>query len=101
MGIVGGRLATVVVMCVTALCLSPVSPADAAPKPGPAKVQNSIRGATQMFVAPWGLAAQGSGMLRVLPLGKTKWQVVHQVKGDSLYRIAFDDTGRLRAWGEK
>jgi hypothetical protein len=88
-------------MCVTALCLSAVTPADAAPKPGPAKVQNSIRGATQMFVAPWGLAAQGSGMLRVLPLGKTKWHVVHQVKGDSLYRIAFDDKGRLLAWWEK
>src|SRR4029079_8717274 len=31
------------------------------------KVQTSIRGATQMFAAPWGLVAQGSGQLRILP----------------------------------
>ena len=68
---------------------------------GEPAVQTSIRGATQMFVAPWGLAAQGSGQLRILPLGASKWQTVHQVAGDSLYRIAFDDAGRLLAWWEK
>src|SRR5262245_40267156 len=66
----------------------------------PAKIQSSIRGATQMFVAPWGLAAQGSGQLRILPLGSSRWQTVHQVSGGSLYRIGFDDGGRLLAWWE-
>ena len=65
------------------------------------KVQTSIRGATQMFAAPWGLVAQGSGQLRILPLGTSKWQTVHAVTGGSLYRIAFDDAGRLLAWWEK
>ena len=64
-------------------------------------VQTSIRGATQMFAAPWGLVAQGSGQLRILPLGASVWQTVHGVTGGSLYRIAFDDAGRLLAWWEK
>ena len=42
------------------------------------KVQTSIRGATQMFAAPWGLVAQGSGQLRILPLGTSTWQTVHE-----------------------
>jgi hypothetical protein len=68
---------------------------------GTAKVvQTSIRGATQMFAAPWGLLAQGSGQLRILPLGTSKWQTVHAVPGGSLYRTAFDDAGRLLAWWE-
>jgi hypothetical protein len=66
----------------------------------PARIQSSIRGATQMFAAPWGLLAQGSGMLRILPVGTSKWQTVHQVQGGSLYRTAFDDGGRLLAWWE-
>ena len=53
-----------------------------------------------MFAAPWGLVAQGSGQLRILPLGTSRWQTVHEVTGGSLYRIAFDDAGRLLAWWE-
>jgi hypothetical protein len=88
-------------ICLMAVCWWGAAPADAAPKPKPAKVQHTIRGATQMFVAKWGLAAQGSGMLRVLPLGKTKWQILRQVPHGSLYRIAFDDGGRMLAWWEE
>jgi len=73
---------------------------DAAARAKPVKVATSIRGATQMFAAPWGLAAQGSGQLRILPLGTSAWQTVHAVAGSSLYRIAFDDAGRLLAWWE-
>jgi len=64
-------------------------------------LKTKIQGATQVFSAPWGLAAQGSGQLRTLPAGKTTWTTVRHVKGDSLYRIAFDDRGRLMAWWEK
>jgi hypothetical protein len=97
-----GRLAAV--MCLTALLLTGrvgARPDDAATRARPAELQTSIRGATQMFAAPWGLAAQGSGQLRILPLGTSKWQTVHAVPGGSLYRIAFDDAGRLLAWWEK
>src|SRR5215831_16885533 len=72
----------------------------AATHAGPGTTQTSIRGATQMFAAPWGLVAQGSGQLRVLPLGASAWQTVHEVAGGSLYRIAYDDAGRLLAWWE-
>jgi hypothetical protein len=90
-----GRVAVIVAaLCVTAAGV------HAERGPRAAKVENSIRGATQMFVAPWGLAAQGSGQLRVLPLGKTKWETIRQVPHGSLYRIAFDDAGRLLAWWE-
>jgi hypothetical protein len=40
-------------------------------------------------------------MLRILPAGKSAWQTVHKVPGDSLYRVAFDDSGRLMATWEK
>jgi hypothetical protein len=98
MGFVGRRLVTLVAAAVAVMGVADAAPRT--PPARPAKVQNTIRGATQMFVAPWGLAAQGSGQLRVLPLGKTRWQVIHQVKGGSLYRIAFDDRGRLLGWWE-
>jgi hypothetical protein len=79
-----------------AICLATLSvtPARAA------TVSTSIRGATQIFAAPWGLLAQGSGQLRILPLGTSKWQTIHQVAGGSLYRTAFDDGGRILAWWE-
>ena len=95
------RLATV--MCFTTFFLTgPASRADdAATRARPVEVQTSIRGATQMFAAPRGLVAQGSGQLRILPLGTSRWQTIHGVTGASLYRIAFDDAGRLLAWWEK
>ena len=95
------RLATV--MCFTTFFLTgPASRADdAATRARPVEVQTSIRGATQMFAAPRGLVAQGSGQLRILPLGTSRWQTIHGVTVSSLYRIAFDDAGRLLAWWEK
>ena len=97
------RLAALMCLCLTTLFLTgPAARADdAATRARPVNVQTSIRGATQMFAAPWGLVAQGSGQLRILPLGTSKWQTVHAVTGASLYRIAFDDAGRLLAWWEK
>ena len=46
-------------LCVIAMCLVFAAQAEARPRPKPVKVQNSIRGATMMAVAPWGLTAQG------------------------------------------
>ena len=87
-------------MCLAALLHvgSAARAAEPATRARAIKVQTSIRGATQMFAAPWGLVAQGSGQLRILPLGASAWQTVHGVTGGSLYRIAFDDAGRLLAW---
>ena len=91
------------VMCLATLFLTgPAARADqAATRASPMKVQTSIRGATTMFAAPWGLAAQGSGQLRILPLGRSRWQTVHAITGGSLYRIAFDNSGRLLPWWEE
>src|SRR6266446_4626313 len=95
------RLAAV--MCLPTLFLTgPAARADdAATRARPVSVHTSIDGASQMFAAPWGLVAQGSGKLRILPLGTSKWRTVHEVPGGSLYRIAFDDAGRLLAWWAK
>src|SRR4051812_46322898 len=95
-----GRLAAMIGFATSCLTGPAAWADDAAPRGTPAKIQTSIRGATQMFAAPWGLAAQGSGMLRILPLGTSSWQTVHQVTGGSLYRIAYDNAGRLLAWWE-
>jgi hypothetical protein len=52
------------------------------------------------MAASWGLVAMGSGQLRVLPAGTSKWQTLHKVTGDTLYRVALDDSGRLMATWE-
>jgi len=94
------RLAAVSCLATILLTRPAARADDAAARARPGRVSTSISGATQMFAAPWGLAAQGSGKLRILPLGTAKWQTVHEVPGGSLYRIAFDDRGRLLAWWE-
>src|SRR3954469_16579995 len=91
--IVGGTMTRILSAAICLATLS-VTPARAA------KVSTSIRGATQIFAAPWGLLAQGSGQLRILPLGTSKWQTIHQVTGGNLYRTAFDNGGRMLAWWE-
>ena len=60
----------VAVTCLLTLFVAgPVARADdPATRARPGNIQTSIRGATQMFAAPWGLVAQGSGQLRILPL---------------------------------
>jgi len=91
------------VISLVALCMiGPAAQAGAdAGRPKPPILKSRIQGATQMFSAPWGLVAQGSGQLRILPLGTSRWQTVHKVPKGSLYRIAFDDAGRLLAWWEE
>jgi hypothetical protein len=60
-----------------------------------------IRGASSVRPTPGGLVSLGGSQLRVLPTGKKKWQTLHTVKGDNLYRVAADDRGRILAsWEE-
>jgi len=59
-----------------------------------------LTGVTRAIAAPWGLAVMGSGQLRFLPAGQAKVQTLHKVPGDSLYRVAMDDSGRLLATWE-
>lgn len=43
----------------------------------------------------------GGSALRRLPKGATRWETLHAVPGDSLYRVGADDSGRLlAAWEE-
>src|SRR5262249_26035825 len=65
-----------------------------------AKLPNAttrLQGVTRALAAPWGLVAMGSGQLRFLPAGTSRWQTLHKVTGDTLYRVAMDDSGRLLA----
>ena len=48
-----------------------------------------------------GLISIGGRALRRLPPGASRWEVLHEVPGDSLYRVAADDSGRLLASWEK
>lgn len=50
---------------------------------------------------PGGLLSVGGKVLRRLPTGASRWEVVHAVPGDSLYRVAADDAGRLLAAWEQ
>jgi len=59
-----------------------------------------LAGVSRGMAARWGLVAMGSGQLRFLPAGTSKWQTLHKVPGDSLYRVAMDDAGRLLATWE-
>lgn len=76
----------------------------AAASPGRAKPpgkKTRIQGASRVHCAAWGLVAQGSGQLRILPTGQNRWQTLHHARGDTLYRVTFDDSGRLLASWEK
>ncbi|MDX2089833.1 MAG: hypothetical protein SFX73_18400 [Kofleriaceae bacterium] len=75
--------------------------AQGAAKPRLPPVKHRLTGATQIHRASWGLVAQGSGMLRILPAGAARWETLHQVKKGSLYRVGYDDAGRVIAAWEK
>src|SRR6185503_5624082 len=62
---------------------------------------NRLYATTSLRAVPGGLISIGGERLRRLTAGAAKWEVVHEVSGDSLYRVAADDAGRLLASWEK
>jgi hypothetical protein len=60
-----------------------------------------LAGVSRAEVASWGVAAMGTGQLRVLFTGQSKWQTLHKVPGGSLYRVRLDESGRALATWEK
>jgi hypothetical protein len=71
----------------------------AAPLPKPIQTSNPRRHADVRGAV--GSRRAGQRPAPHPPVGTSKWQTVHAVPGASLYRIAFDDAGRLLAWWEK
>lgn len=58
-----------------------------------------LRGATTVMALPTGLVTLGGSSLRVLARSGRRWEVLHRVPGDNLYRVAGDEAGRvLAAW---
>ncbi|WP_224360254.1 hypothetical protein [Hyalangium versicolor] len=48
---------------------------------------------------PDGLVSFGGGALRVLRNGEKRWRTLHAIPKDNLYRVEWDDCGRiLAAW---
>ena len=58
-------------------------------------------GVTGLRPVPGGLISVGGSTLRRLTPGASHWEVLHEVRGDNLYRVAADDSGRLLASWEK
>jgi hypothetical protein len=60
-----------------------------------------LQGATTLMRAGKSLVSLGGSTLRRLEPGSRRWETVHAVKGDNLYRIATDEGGRVLASWEK
>lgn len=60
-----------------------------------------IHGVATLLPTPSGLIAIGGPALRRLAPGARRWETLHTVAGDNLYRVASDDAGRLLAVWEK
>lgn len=56
-----------------------------------------IYGVATLLPTAAGLVAIGGHTLRRLPKGARRWQALHTVAGDNLYRVAADESGRLLA----
>ena len=56
---------------------------------------------TSLRAVPGGLIAIGGPALRRLAPGASRWEKVHEVPGDSVYRVAADGAGRILASWEK
>jgi hypothetical protein len=56
-----------------------------------------VHGAATLISTPVGLVAIGGPALRRLAPGARRWETLHTVAGDNLYRVASDDAGRLLA----
>ena len=56
---------------------------------------------TSLRAVPGGLIAIGGPALRRLAPGASRWEKVHEVPGDSVYRVAADGAGRVLASWEK
>ncbi len=54
-----------------------------------------------MVAVPWGLASVGGAELCVLRRGGGGWEHLFDVRGDNLYRVAGDASGKLLATWEK
>ena len=56
---------------------------------------------TSLRAVPGGLISIGGPALRRLAPGASRWEKVHEVPGDSVYRVAADGAGRILASWEK
>src|SRR5262249_45077598 len=79
---------------------SPSHAGEVATRAKPPSANLRLQGVNRAMAASWGLVAQGSGQLRFLPAGTSKWQTLHKVPGDTLYRVTLDESGRLLATWE-
>lgn len=61
-----------------------------------------LRGAATVLPTAGGVVAVGGPSLRRLAPGGQRWETLHTVKGDNLYRVAADEAGRvLAAWSKE
>jgi hypothetical protein len=81
----------------TTVALPPPVACRGAPGAGTAA---QIRGVAGVVAVPWGLVSLGGAELCVMR-GARRWERLHEVPGDNLYRVAADASGRVLAYWEK
>ncbi len=70
-------------------------------EPAGGSTDRRLYGVVGMRSIKGGLVSVGGSSLRFLATGSRRWETLHTVPGDSLYRVAADDSGRLLAAWEK
>lgn len=91
------RLALVVVGLVAATAAAE----GVAEREGLGSSAQRVRGAVTLWPASFGFVALGGSSLRTYALRTRQWAPLHQVKGDSVYRVAADERDRVLATWEK
>src|SRR5262245_53309671 len=82
-------------MLVGGLLLLPVA------SPARAEGVERLRGASSVVPAGDGLLSTGGPALRYLAPGASRWETLHRQAGDTLSRVAADDSGQVLAAWEK
>src|SRR5262245_1078723 len=66
-----------------------------------ASTSDRLYGVATILPTAGGLISIGGPALRRLTAGSRRWETLHVVEGDNLYRVAADDSGRLlAAWSK-
>jgi hypothetical protein len=90
-------------LCLAILLAASIARAEGAGSERPdASTHLRIYGVATLLPTATGLVSIGGPALRRLTPGARRWETLHEVPGDNLYRVTADDAGRLlAAWSKE
>ena len=90
-------------LCLAILLAASIARAEGAGHERPdASTPLRLHGVATLLPTATGLISIGGPALRRLTPGARRWETLHEVPGDNLYRVTADDAGRLlAAWSKE